>query len=146
MADIAINISKGKAAYFASLPATADDLIVVPLESASIAADSTLVDYDTLYDLLAGSTNEQTTMGRKVLSSVTVTVNDTNDRVEIDCADITWSAASGNAIAALLFCYRPDTASADTDIVPMAKLDFAATPSGTDITAVIGANGFYWAS
>jgi hypothetical protein len=102
-------------------------------------------DYDTLSDLLAGASNEQTTMGRKTVTSVSVTVNDTNDRVDIDIADQTWTAASGNAISALVICYDPDTTGGtDADLVPLTKHDFAITPDGSDVTATI--TDFYRAS
>ena len=67
MADIVFNIAKGKVGYYASLPAASDALIVVPIEATGIVADATMADYDTLSDLLAGASNEQTTMGRKTV-------------------------------------------------------------------------------
>ena len=147
MADIAFNIAKGKAAYYASLPATNDALIAVPIETTGIVSDATMRDYDDLNTLLAGASNEQTTMGRKTLASVTVTVDDTNDWVLIDCADIVWTAATGNAISALVICYDPDTTTGtDADLIPIAKLDCVATPAGGDITYQVASGGFYKAS
>lgn len=147
MGNIVFNIAKGRIAYYGSLPATNDAIIVVPIETSGIVADSVMVDYDDLAALLAGPSNEQTTMGRKTAASVTVTVDDTNDRVVIDCADITWTAYAGNAISALVFCYDPDTTtSTDSSLVPLAKLDCVTTPDGSDFTAVINALGFAYAS
>ena len=40
----------------------------MPIETAGLEADATLIDVDTLTALLAGTTNEQTTMGRKTLT------------------------------------------------------------------------------
>jgi len=143
MADIVFNIALGKLAYYASLPAANDALIAVPLETSGIVSDATMKDIDDLSTLLAGATNEQTTMGRKTLASVTVTVDDTNDRVDIDCADIVWTAATGNAISAIAICYDPDTTTGtDSDLVLLSKHDFVATPAGGDITAVIASGGF----
>lgn len=143
MADFVFNISKGKLAYYAGLPAAADALIMVPVESSGLETDSTLKDYDDLSTLLAGSTNEQTTAGRKTISSVTVTVDDTNDRVDMDFADQTWTGLTGNAIGAVLVCYDNDTgAGTDSNIVPMTKHDFAITPDGSDVTLVVAAAGF----
>src|SRR5689334_4997589 len=103
MANFVFNIAKGKVAYYASLPAANDALIVVPIETTGIESDATLIDYDNLSVLLAASNNEQTTMGRKTASSVTSTVDDTNDRVDADFADVTWTAvAAGNAISKLI--------------------------------------------
>lgn len=147
MADIVFNIAKGKIAYYAGLPASNDALIVVPIETTGIVTDATFVDYDNLSLLLAGASNEQTTMGRKTAASVTVTVDDTNDRVDVDIADVVWTAATGNAISALVICYDPDTTTGtDADLIPLTKHDFVVTPNGGDITAQIATGGFFRAS
>ncbi|TDD88373.1 hypothetical protein [Actinomadura rubrisoli] len=138
MANIVFNIALGRVASLAALPAANDALILVPIETTGIVNDATMRDYDTLSDLLAGASNEQTTMGRKTLASVTVTVNDTNDRVDIDAADVTWTGATGNAISALVICYDPDTTGGtDADLIPLTKHDFAITPDGSDVVATI---------
>lgn len=147
MADFVANIAKGKVKYYAELPATNDALIVVLLEATGLEADATLKDYDDLAALLAGSSNEQTTMGRKTITSATITVDDTNERVDIDIADQTWTAATGNAVGALLICYDPDTTTGtDSTLVPLTKHDFSITPDGSDVTAQINAAGFFRAS
>lgn len=147
MGDIVFNIAKGKAAYYATLPAANDALIAVPIETTGIESDATLRDYNDLSAILAAANNEQTTMGRKTLASVAVTVDDTNDRTDVDAADITWTAATGNAISALVICYDPDTtAGTDADLIPLVKLDAVATPAGGDITFQFNAAGFFRAS
>lgn len=139
------NVALGRVAHYASLPATNDALIAVPLEATGLVGDSTMRDYDTLDAILAGASNEQTTMGRKTLGSVTVTVDDTNDRVAIDCADITWTAATGNPVGALLICYDPDTTTGtDTDLIPLTKHDLSMTPDGSNYTLTVA--DFYRAS
>ncbi|MEU6233852.1 hypothetical protein [Kitasatospora sp. NPDC047058] len=138
MANIAFNIALGKVAYYAGLPAANDALIAVPIETSGIVSDAVMRDYDDLATLLAGASNEQTTMGRKTLASVTTTVDDTNDRVAVDSADITWTAATGNAVSALVICYDPDTTtSTDSTRIPLVKLDFPLTPDGSDVTATV---------
>ncbi|MGW0869945.1 hypothetical protein ACWD3Z_05565 [Streptomyces sp. NPDC002740] len=138
MANIVFNIALGKLAYYAGLPATNDALYLVPIETSGIVADSVMRDYDDLGTLLAGASNEQTTMGRKQLASVTATVDDTNDRVNIDCADVTWTAASGNAISAVIICYDPDTTTGtDSDLIPLTKHDVSMTPDGSDFTLTV---------
>lgn len=147
MADFVFNIALGRAAYYGTLPAASDALIIVPIETSGIEADGTLRDYDDLATLLAAANNEQSTMGRKTVSSVTVTVDDTNNRVDLDIADQTWTAATGNAISAILVCYDPDTgAGTDSSIIPLTKHDATVTPDGSDITLSIAASGFYRAS
>jgi len=132
------NIAKGKVGYYAGLPASSDALIAIPIEASGVEADATLIDYDDVATLLAASNNEQSTMGRKTLASVTWTVNDSSDRGEADCADITWSSATGNAISDILICYDPDTgAGTDSSLIPLTWHDFSATPDGSDITATV---------
>ncbi|MFG2780823.1 hypothetical protein ACGFY7_23585 [Streptomyces prunicolor] len=138
MANIVFNIALGRLAYYASLPATNDALIMVPIETTGIVADSVMRDYDDLSTLLAGASNEQTTMGRKTLASVTSAVDDTNDRWNMDAADVTWTAAAGNAISAVVICYDPDTTTGtDTDLIPLTKHDVTMTPDGSDFTLTI---------
>lgn len=147
MADFVFNIAKGKAGYYAGLPLTNDALIVVPIETSGIESDAILRDYDNLAVLLAGASNEQTTMGRKTLAGVVATVDDTNDRVDVDATDVIWTAATGNPVSALVICYDPDTTTGtDSDLIPLTKHDFVATPGGGDITAQFAASGFYRAS
>lgn len=152
MANGCFNIAKGKISYYAGLPAASDALIAVLLKSSGLVGDSTLADYDDLASLLAGASDECdfTNYARKTLASVTVTVDDTNDRVDIDCADITWTAAGGasnNTIGKLIVCYDGDTgAGNDSNIVPISFHDFSYTTSGVDLTAVIATAGFARAS
>ncbi|MFD3749752.1 hypothetical protein ACFWVT_05705 [Streptomyces cyaneofuscatus] len=138
MANIVFNVALGRLAHYASLPATNDALVLVPLEAGGLVADSTMRDYDDLNALLGGASNEQTTMGRKTLASVTATVDDTNDRVNLDCADVTWTAALGTAIGAVVICYDPDTTGGtDADLIPLTKHDVSMTPDGSDFTLTI---------
>lgn len=147
MADLVFNIAKGKVKYYAELPAANDAIIVIPLEATGLEADATLKDYDDVAALLAGATNEQTTVGRKTITSVTVTVDDANDRLDVDVADPVWTAPTGNAVGAFLFAYDPDTTGGtDSTLVPLTKHDRAWTPDGNDFTLQIAATGFFRAS
>ena len=147
MADVVFNIAKGKAGYYATLPAANDALIAIVLEATGLVADATMIDYDTVADILAGASNEQTTMGRKTLASVTSTVDDTNNWLDVDCADITWTAASGAATGAIVIAYDSDTTGGtDANLIPLTKHDFVATPDGNDLQAIVATAGFYRAS
>jgi hypothetical protein len=138
MGDFVFNIGKGKVAYYATLPAANDALIVIPIEASGVEADATLIDYDDVAALLAAANNEQSTMGRKTITSVTVTVDDTNNRVDVDIADITWTGATGNAISDLLIAYDPDTTGGtDSSLIPLTWHDFSITPDGSDVTATV---------
>ena len=138
MANITFNVALGRAAALAALPAASDALILIPLESSGLETDAVLRDKDTFADVVAGTTNEQTTVGRKTLTGVTVTVNDTNDRVEIDAADVTWTSPTGTAIGAMVICYDPDgTTGTDADLIPVTKADVTWSPDGTTFTLAI---------
>lgn len=142
MADFIFNVAKGRHAYYAMLTGSSDDsLIVVPIETTGIVGDSTMEEYATLDALLAGASNEQTTMGRKTLASVTSTVNNTDNKVTVDGADVVWTAATGNDISALVVCYKPTAASADSAVIPLYKYDFVIEVDGSDVTAVINTDG-----
>ncbi|WP_042170100.1 hypothetical protein [Streptomyces sp. NBRC 110035] len=138
MANLVFNTALGRLAHYASLPATNDALVMVPLEAAGLVDDATMRDYDDLGSLLAGASNEQTTMGRKTLTGVTATVDDANDRVNLDAADVTWTAATGNAIGAVVIGYVPDTtAPSDAAVIPLTKHDVTMSPDGSDFTLTI---------
>jgi hypothetical protein len=138
MANIVFNIALGKVAYYASLPAANDGLVLIALESSGLETDAVLRDKDDFAAVVAGTTNEQTTVGRKTLASVTVTVDDTNDRVALDAADVTWTSPTGNAIGAVVICYDPDTTTGtDSDLIPLTKHDVTWTPDGNNFTLSI---------
>ena len=138
MSNITFNISLGKVAYYASLPAANDALVLIALESSGLENDAVLRDKHDFASVVAGTTNEQTTVGRKTLASVTVTADDTNDRVGLDAADVTWTAPTGNAIGALVIGYVPDTTSpSDSAIIPLTKHDLVWSPDGNNFTLTI---------
>lgn len=146
MADKVFNIAKGQLGYYASLPGTSDALIAVPLEAAGLVDDATMEDYATLADLLAGASNEQTTIGRKTLTSVSVTVDVANDCVTIDCDDFSWLSPSGNALGAVVICYDPNTGtSTDATRIPLTKHDLVVT-TASDIVVEVATTGLARAS
>lgn len=134
--NIIPNDTLGEWAHLASLPETADSLIVVPLEATGLETDEVLRDKDNLSDLLSGTTNEQTTAGRKTLTNVTVTTDDTLNRKVLDCDNPSWSGAesAGNTVAKAAVCYKPDTGSADTAIRLMGIYDADWIPDGATFT------------
>lgn len=148
MADWVANIALGKIAYYATLPAASDALILVLLQSTGLEADATLRDYDDLASLLAASNDEctATNYARKSITSVTVTVDDTNNRVDLDFADQTFVAlggASNNTLAKALVCYDGDTAAGtDSAIIPLAAFDVSAVTDGNDLLIQLNASGF----
>ena len=142
MANIVFNIAKGRVVEFYNRVENNDPansaLILVPIETSGLESDATLIDADTLAAVLAGTTNEQTTMGRKTLTDADLAAlpapDDTNDRYEVSLPTVTWTAASGNAISKIAVCYDADTTSGtDANIIPLTMFDFVQTPSGADI-------------
>lgn len=144
MANFVFNIAKGRVVeYYNRVEGddpSASAFIVIPLETSGLESQANLEDSDNVTELLDGTTNEQTTMGRKTLTQAELAAlpapDDTNNRYSLDLPDITWTAASGNAISALVVCYDNDTgAGTDANIIPLTYHDFIVTPTGTDITA-----------
>ena len=155
MADIVFNIAKGRVVEFVSRVDTNDPtnaaLIVVPVDVGA-TTDATIRDFDTLAAVLAGGVTERTTGGwsRKTLTDADITLSapdDTNDRYDVDIPDQTWTAVTAGAVTDLLICYDSDTtAGTDSNIIPLTMHDFAITPDGSDVQAVIAADGFFRAS
>ncbi len=159
MADFVFNIAKGRVAELYNRVDTDDPansaLVIVLLATSGLEADATLKDLDTLSALVAGATNEATNTGyaRKVLTQADLAAfaaDDTNDRVDLDIPDQTWTGVANDgtgAISKLVVCYDNDTTGGtDANIIPLVCLDFAVTPDGSDITAQINAAGFFRAS
>ena len=153
MANFVFNISKGRAGtMFQNVKDNSPagcKIVVVPIQTAGLEAAATAKDHDTLALFLAGTSDEQVTMGRKdvIAAGLTLTVDDTNDLLKVDMADQTWTGATGSAISGLVIAYSPGAASADSLIVPLTFHDFSVSPDGSDITAnVDSANGVYQAA
>lgn len=147
MANIVFNIAKGRVVELYNRVENNDPtnaaIILVPIETSGLEADATLIDVDTLSALIAGTTNEQTTMGRKTLTDADLAAlpapDDTNNRYEVSLPTVTWTAATGNAISKIAVCYDADTtAGTDANIIPITMFDFAQTPSGADIQMTTG--------
>jgi hypothetical protein len=142
MANIVFNIAKGRVVELYNRVKSNDPansaIILVPIETTGLETDAVLIDADNLAALVAGTTNEQTTMGRKVLTDVELAAlpapDDTNDRYDISLPTTTWVGATGNPISKIAVCYDGDTTSGtDANIIPLCMFDFAQTPSGSDI-------------
>lgn len=152
MAVLIPNIAKGKVARYAELPLANDALIWVLLKSAGLVSDAVLRDLDTLSDILAGASDEATFTGyaRVIHSSgITVTVDDTNDRMDVDdTVDPTWSPTSAEALGKILCCYDADTtAGTDADLIPLFADDYVlTTPTSGTTSYTVATGGFYRAS
>lgn len=156
MADFVYNIAKGRAVELYNRVDTNDPansvLLVAVINTA--ATDATLKDLDTMTAIEAdANTAEVTNSGyaRKTLTDADIVAfapDNTNDRVDLDIPDQTWTGvAAGTGWTDLLVMYDNDsTAGTDANVVPLTQHDFAVTPDGSDITVQIAAAGFYRAS
>ena len=92
----------------------------------------------------AGTTEATfTNYARKTGITGTITVDDTNDRVDVDIPDQTWTSAGGatnNTLTKLVTAY--EESAADSGRIPMTHHDFAVTTDGSDITAQVNSAGF----
>lgn len=147
MANIVFNIAKGRVVEYYNRVKSNDPansaIILVPIETSGLEADATLIDVDTLAALIAGATNEQTTMGRKTLTDADLAAlpapDDGNDRYDVSLPTVTWTGATGNAISKIAVCYDSDTTGGtDSNIIPLTMFDFVQTPSGADIQMTTG--------
>lgn len=150
MSDFVFNIAKGRVAELANRVLNND-----PTNSAIIAvlldnsvADATAKDYDTLSAVLGDAGTDEATFTNYARFTIddageglSVTTDDTNDRVDVDVDDITWSSAgngTNNDISDLIFGYDNDTgAGTDANIVPLTQHDFVLTTQGTDVSALV---------
>lgn len=154
MSSFVFNVAKGKVAYYATLPAANDAIVVVLLKVGNLEADATLKDYDTLALLLAGTSDEAdfTNYARQTVNSasspgITISIDDTANVVYVDGPDIAWSNAGGavnNSLGKVLFCYDPDTTGGtDSTLVPLTAHDFVGTTDGRTLSLTIDPLGIY---
>jgi hypothetical protein len=142
MADFVFNIAKGAfAEKFRDSAANGGILLLTAADT-----DAAMRDTDTLTALLATGADEATdgSYARKTGLTGTITVDDTNDRVDVDLPDQTWTALAGAAITDAVVFYQESAA--DTGRIPLTLHDFAVTPDGSDVTIQFNAAGFARAS
>lgn len=156
MADFVFNIAKGRVAELYNRVDTndpANSALIIIVIDANGDTDAVMKDRDDISALLAGTANEvtNTNYARKTLTDTDLTAfapDDTNDRVDLDFADQTWTAvAAGTAWTDLIVAYDNDTTGGtDANLIPLTLHDFAVTPDGSDITAQVNSAGFFRAS
>lgn len=156
MADFVYNIAKGRVAELYNRVDLSDPtnavLTIVVIDTST--ADATLIDLDALSNVTGDAGTAEVTntnYARIELDDTDLAAfapDDTNDRVDLDFADQSWtSVASGDAWTDLLVCYDSDSgAGTDANIVPLTQHDFAVTPNGGNITAQLASAGFFRAA
>jgi hypothetical protein len=137
VADFIFNISKG--AFIEKVRDSGSALLMLLLIAAD--TDDAMRDTDTVTALLATGANEATdgSYARKTGITGTITVDDTNNRVDLDIPDQTFTALAGSAITDAVIAF--EEAAADGTRIPLSLHDFAVTPDGSDVTAVVNASG-----
>lgn len=146
MADGVFNIAKGAVAEKIRDSGT----VVLVLLLKANETESALVDHDDLSVLLGAAGNTEadfTNYARKTGITGTITVDDTNDRVDVDIPDQTFTSAGGasnNTLTKAIVAY--EESASDSGRVPLTHHDFAATTDGSDLTLQVNAAGFYRAS
>jgi hypothetical protein len=142
MSDGVFNIAKG--AFAEKIRDSAANVLVLLLQANE--SEATLVDRDDVAAVLAQAGTTEATFtnyGRKTALTGTITVDDTNDRVDVDLPDQTWTSAGGptnNTLTKLVTAY--EESAADSGRVPLTHHDFSVTTDGSDITAQFNAAGF----
>ncbi len=146
MANGVFNIAKGAVAEKIRDSASVVGVMLLKANE----AESTFVDRDDLAALLGAAGNTEadfTNYARKTSLTGTITVDDTNDRVDVDLPDQTWTAAGGatnNTLTKAIVYYQESAA--DSGRVPLTHHDFAVTTDGSDVTIQFNAAGFYRAA
>ena len=141
MADGIFNIAKG--AFVEKVRDGGAALLVLLLKVNE--AETALRDHDAVAAMLVAANTEAdfTSYARKTGITGTITVDDTNDRVDVDAPDQTWNPAGGatnNTLTKLIFAY--EELAADSGRIPLSHHDYPETTSGGAITAQLNASGF----
>jgi hypothetical protein len=164
MADFAFNRAKGRGVQWVELiignasPFVNAQLVITLWRRGSMT-DAAGKDYDDVAALEGDAQAAELVSGtnanyvEKLINEATVTrtYDDTNEWVDVDFPDPTWTAlgAGGTAITDLLVAFDNDSTSGtvrDAAVVPWTFHGFAVTPDGSDVTAVLPAGGFFRAS
>lgn len=159
MADLIFNRSLGRYVEYAeriNANDPANSILSISLWNIP-ATDAVQKDLDDIAAIEAQGTNAELTSGtnanyvRKTLAdggAIVITYDDTNDRVDVDIPDQTWTAlGAGTAITDVIVGYDNDsTAGTDANIKPVSQHDFPITPDGSDVTAQINAAGIWRAA
>lgn len=131
------NIAKGRWAEFIYRVENDDPtnsvVVVMLLRDTSLPTDAQLLDadsFDAIISTLGATECSVTSYARKVLTQADInlyTVDDTNDRVDWDLTDQTWTALeSGQSIQAVVVGYDNDsTGGTDANIIPFHILTLA---------------------
>jgi len=156
--DGVFNVAKGAGNEYFDRVANNDPansgIVIILLKAAE--ADAVLEDYDDVGALLAAGGNTEadfTNYTRIVYTDSDITgstVDDTNNRKYSDMPDPSYTSAGGtldNTIVKMLYTYDNDTTGGtDSDLIPIAHVDFATTTNGNNLTAILPSTGAFVAN
>ncbi|TVO75133.1 hypothetical protein [Sedimenticola selenatireducens] len=146
MSDGVFNIAKGSVVE--KIRDASTNVLLLLLKANE--AETALVDHDNVSVLLGAAGNTEadfTNYARKTGLTGTITVDDSNDRVDVDLPDQAFISAGGalnNTLTKAVVAY--EESATDTGRVPLTHHDFAATTDGSDLTLQVNAAGFYRAA
>lgn len=140
MADGIFNISKG--AFIEKVRDSGSNLLLILLKAAE--ADDTLNNHDTVAAMLAGGNTEcdATNYVRKTGITGTLNVDDTNNWVDLDIPDQTFTTLGGatnNSLVKAVIAY--EESASDAGRIPLSHHDLSVTTDGTDLVLQMNANG-----
>jgi len=150
MAEFWYNTAKSRmlAGATGAIDIVNDTIVILALEVDSEDTDMEFVD-DALNDGCTEVTSTGYTGGfegadRLTLASLAIAVDQVNDRAEIDCEDITWTAISQAAAetwVAFLVAKELTSDAASPLIAHLEPTGVPLTPNGSDIKITINAEG-----
>lgn len=146
MADGVFNYAKGRVVEKIADAATNVGVMLLQANE----AEATLIDRTDLAALLAAPGNTEataTSYARKTGITGTITVDTTNERVDVDIPDQTWSplgGATNNTLTKAVTYY--EDAAADATRIPMTHHDWPLTTDGSSATMQVNASGFFRAA
>lgn len=148
MGNVLFDAACGRWVEKFKLPVGGDNIGLILLKATGLQADTALMPYATLADLLAASNDEATftSYTRKWLTSsdITVSVNTTTHITTVDITDPTWTGAGGalnNDLGALLTVYRKASSDLDSAILPLTKHDWVRSTTGNNMTVTVPSIG-----
>lgn len=147
MSSLVNTYAKGRYVEKCTLPLGTDNIMVVLLQNTGLAADSTLVNFQSLGALLAGTSQEATfsNYNRTNLtsSSILITRNTGSSptSVTVSFAQQVWASAGGavnNTISKVALVYQPSGGTPDTGCLVLATLDYSGTTTGGAFDVTLG--------
>lgn len=155
MGNVVANSAKGRVAELyrrVDIGDPAGATLYVSVWSGTVT-DAEAQDCDTYADVITAGGTKLTTNGwtQKELTGTDLgaydaLVDDANNWLDLDIPDQTWTSVTSGTSTRLTIGYGATSGATDANITLLTCHDFAVTPDGSDVTAVINTEGFYRAS